>query len=118
MAKSTPKPLPQEEPNELFSFGSGLPFVDKAEYTEKDLSFDISAIQYEEGRGYDGQDRWAITVKVEGRDPEILTLGSNEKRDKQLRDALAYLQLGRAITNVRLRKSGNTYYLVNAKKPS
>lgn len=49
------------------------------------------------------------------RDPEILTLGANPKRDEQLRSAQAHLQRGGSIKNKRLRRSGGAYYLVDGK---
>ena len=60
-----------------------------------------------------GQDRWALTVKVADRDREILSLGCNPKRDEQLAAAQAHLARGGTIKNVRLRRSGNAYYLTD-----
>ena len=58
---------------ENFSFGSGHSYADNDEYAAKNLTFDVLAIVRETGRGYDGKDRWAITVKAADRDCEILT---------------------------------------------
>lgn len=71
-------------------------------------------IARETGRGYDGKDRWAITVKAADRDCEILTLGCNLKRDEELAKAQTHLEAGGTITNKRLRLSGNAYYLADA----
>jgi hypothetical protein len=96
-----------------FSFGSGRSYADNAEYASKNLSFDILAAAYEPGRGYEGKDRWTITVKAADREPEILSLGSNPKRDEELRAAQAHLERGATITNKRLRLSGNAYYFTD-----
>ncbi len=72
------------ETAENFSFGSGRAYADNAEYASKGLTFDVLAIAREAGRGYDGKDRWALTVKAADRDREILTLGCNPKRDEEL----------------------------------
>lgn len=99
--------------NDTFSFGSATAYADNAEYAEKGLAFAILTIAFEPGRGYEGRDRWAVTVKAEDRDPEIMTLGANAKRDEQLRAAQAHLARGGAIKNVRLHRSGNAYYFTN-----
>jgi hypothetical protein len=70
---------------EKFSFGSGHAFADNAEFASKGLRFDIVEIKFEPGRGYEGHDRWLVTVKVADREPEQLSLGSNPGRDQQLR---------------------------------
>ena len=57
-------------------------------------TFDVLAIVREPGRGYDSQDRWALTVKAADRNAEILTLGCNPKRDEELAAAQAYLARG------------------------
>ncbi len=97
-----------------FSFGSGRAYADAAEYASKGLSFDVLAIAREPGRGYDGKDRWALTVKAADRDCEILTLGCNPGRDEELVAAQAHLERGGTITNKRLRLSGGAYYLADA----
>ena len=98
---------------ENFSFGSGHTFADNGEYVDKALTFDVLAIAREPGRGYDGKDRWALTVKAADRDCEILTLGCNTKRDEELAAAQAHLARGGTIANKRLRRSGNAYYLTD-----
>jgi hypothetical protein len=98
-----------------FSFGSAHTYADNAEYASKGLAFDVLAIAREAGRGYEpGKDRWALTVKAAERDCEILTLGSNPKRDEELAKAQAHLERGGSITNKRLRLSGGAYYLADA----
>jgi hypothetical protein len=96
-----------------FRFGAGRSYADNDEYAEKALLFEILAIEYEPGQGYEGRDRWALTVKAKDRDPEILTLGANPKRGEQLRNAQAHLKRGGSLKNKRLRRSGNAYYLVD-----
>ena len=111
MKRPTRKVTGQEEPtsNGGFSFGSTGSFADNDEFVSKDLAFDVLAIAYEPGRGFEGRDRWAVTVKVADREPEILSLGSNPGRDEELR-AHKRTSNGGAIVNKRLRRSGNAYY--------
>lgn len=101
------------ETSENFSFGSGLSYADNADYASKGLTFDILAIERERGRGFDGKDRWSLSVKAGDRDCEILTLGCNPKRDEELAKAQAHLAAGGAITNKRLRLSDGAYYLMD-----
>ena len=102
------------ETSENFSFGSGQSYADNAEYASKGLTFDILAIEREPGRGFDGKDRWSLTVKAADRDSELLTLGCNPKRDEEFAKAKAHLERGRTITNKRLRLSDGVYYLMDA----
>jgi hypothetical protein len=99
---------------EKFSFGSGHAYADNSEFASKGLRFEILEIMFEPGRGYEGHDRWLVTVKVADREPEQLSLTSNPGRDQQLRDAQAYLARGGAIKNVRLRQSGKAYYFTES----
>lgn len=96
-----------------FSFGSGRAYVDNAEVASKGLAFDILAIVREPGRGFDGKDRWSLTVKAADRDCEILTLGCNPKRDEEFAAAQKHLERGGTITNKRLRLSAGAYYLTD-----
>jgi hypothetical protein len=98
---------------ENFSFGSARAYADNVEYADNGTTFDVLAIVHETGRGYDGKDRWALTVKAADRDGEILTLGCNPKRDEELVAAQAHLARGGAIKGKRLRRSGNAYYLTD-----
>ncbi len=115
MKRPTRKVTGQEEPtsNGGFSFGSTGSFADNDEFVSKDLAFDILAIAFEPGRGYEGGDRWAITVKVSDRDCEVMTLGANAKRNEQLREAQAHLERGGSIKNARLRRVKNAYYFTS-----
>ena len=96
-----------------FSFGSGDSYADNSEYASKNLTFDVLAIVRETGRGFDGKDRWSLSVKATDRDCEILTLGCNPKRDEELAAAQAHLARGGTIVNKRLRRSGSAYYLAD-----
>lgn len=100
-------------PSKNFSFGSAHTYAENAEYASKGLAFDVLAILRETGRGFDGKDRWAITVKASDRECDILTLGCNPKRDEELAKAQAHLEAGGSIRNKRLRRSGNAYYLTD-----
>lgn len=100
--------------DDTFSFGSGRLYANNDEYAEKGLLFDILSIEFEPGKGYEGRDRWALTLKAKDREPELMTLGSNPKRDEELRRAQAHLKRGGTLKNVRLRRSGNAYYITEA----
>lgn len=103
-----------DKPGSQFTFGSGTIYADKSEYIEKDLVFTIVSIQHEAGRGFDGDDRWAVSVvPADGRIAEIITFSCNAKRDEQLQAAKAHIKEHGPIKDVRLRKSGNAYYLEN-----
>ena len=99
--------------NDEFSFGSGRVYAKNTEYASKNIRFDILAVEFEPGRGYEGEDRWAVTVKAADRGCEILTLGSNPGRDEDLRKAQAHLGRGGSITNRRLSLSDKAYYFTN-----
>jgi hypothetical protein len=101
---------------EKFSFGSGHAYVDNAELASEGLRFDILEIKFEQGRGFEGRDRWIITIKIGDREPELISLGSNPGRDQQLRDAQAHLARGGKIENVRLRQSGKAYYFTESNR--
>ncbi len=95
---------------EKFSFGSGHTYLDNAELASTGLRFDILEIKFEPERGFEGRDRWIVTIKTGNREPEQISLGSNPGRDQQLRDAQSHLARGGTIENVRLRQSGKAYY--------
>ena len=99
-----------------FSFGSGHGYADYSEFVSKGLRFDVLAVAFEKGRGFKGHDRWLITVKVADREPEMLSLGSNPKRDEQLKAAQAHLEGGGTITNVKLRQSEKAYYFTDGER--
>ena len=99
---------------EKFSFGSGHAYVDNAELAGEGLRFDILEIEFEQGRGFEGRDRWIVTIKIGDREPELISLGSNPGRDQQLREAQAYLARGGKIENVRLRQSGKAYFFTES----
>lgn len=112
-ARSTKGNPDVSETSGNFSFGSDRSYADNAAYASENLAFDVHAIVRETGRGYDGKDRWAITIKATNRDREILTLGCNPKRDEELAAAQAHLARGGTITNKRLRLSDGAYYLTD-----
>ena len=99
--------------NDEFSFGSGRVYADNAEYASKNIPFDILAIEFEPGRGYEGQDRWAVTVKAPDHGREVLVLGSNPGRDEELKRAQAHLERGGPLTNRRLRRFDKAYYFTD-----
>src|ERR1700684_1174040 len=85
--------------DETFSFGSGKPYASNDEYAAKGLLFEILSIEFEPGKGYDGRNRGALAVKVKDREPELMTLGSNPKRDQELQRAQAHLTRGGTLKN-------------------
>jgi hypothetical protein len=100
-----------EKATEAFSFQSMLSYADKDEYAAKALLFDIESIAFEPNAGFDGRDRWSIRVAThDGRGAELITLQSNEKRDEQMRRAATHIDSNGAIKNIRLKRSGKTYY--------
>jgi hypothetical protein len=99
---------------EKFSFGSGHQYLDNADLASKGLRFDVLEIKFDPGQGYQNQDRWLVTIKFPGGEPGLLSLGSNPGRDRQLRDAQAFLARGDKITNVRLRQHGKAYYFTES----
>lgn len=102
-----------------FSFSTGALYADKDEYTSKNLIFTINAIEFQEKRGFEGADRWAVTVSFDdGRPHEIVTLQSNDERDAELRAAATHIENHGPIPNTVLVKSGKAYYFrkVDTKK--
>ncbi len=98
-----------------FVFQSGLPYADKDEYTAKALVFDIKAISFEPNGGFEGQDRWVLRVLChDGRGEQLLSLGSNAKRDEQLHNAKAFIEKKGPIKNSRLKLAGKAYFLENS----
>ena len=99
-----------------FSFGPTSPFADKSEYVDKKLLFTIREIELEIGRGFEGADRWSVTVEPDDeRGTETLTFGCNKERDRQFSSARKYIAARGPISGVRLKKSGNAYYLETAR---
>jgi hypothetical protein len=94
-----------------FSFSTAVPYADKDEYLSKNLVFTINKIDFQEGAGFEGTDRWTITVSPDdGRPDEIITLHANPKRDDQLKSAKEHISAHGPIRNVRLTRSGKAYY--------
>ena len=94
-----------------FFFATGALYADKDELVSKKLVFTIKAIEFQESRGFEGADRWAITVSVnDGRPDEIITLQSNDERDAELQSAAAHIEDHGPIGNTILVKSGKAYY--------
>ena len=113
-ATNTPRNLKKRGVNTTFTFDLNSQFANNDEYASKGLVFDIVAISYEPGKGYEGSDRWALSVKPKDREVETMTLGSNLRRDEQLRAVQAFIDRQGSVTNVRLEKSRNAYYFENA----
>ncbi len=98
-----------------FVFSGSIPYAEKSEYVEKNLIFAIISIEFEAGRGFEGEDRWAATVEpTDDRGQEIITFTCNDKRDEQLKTAQAYIKQHGSIQGVSLIKSGKAYVFRNA----
>lgn len=98
-----------------FSFSSGAVYADLDEYLAKGLIFTIRSIAFEPNAGYEGADRWAITIAPDdGRPDEIITLQSNAKRDAELKAAAAHIAKHGPMPNIKLVKSGKAYYFRKA----
>jgi hypothetical protein len=115
-ARSGKSKVTDADPIAEFSFfAGGAPYADKDEYLSKALVFVIVTIEFEEGRGYEGADRWAVTVETgDGRGREIITLGANKRRNEQMRAARDHIAKRGPICGVCLKRSGRAYYLANA----
>jgi hypothetical protein len=114
MRTSSKRPPANSSDSAGFSFAIGTPYADKTEYTEKNLLFKVASIEFEEGRGFDGADRWSVTVQPEdGRGSELLTFSCNDKRDQQMHAALQYINRNGPIHGVRPKRFGKAYYLDN-----
>lgn len=111
---TSPRTAQKRTESSVFTFDSGVPFANNDEYASKGLIFDILAVSFEAEKGYEGSDRWALRVKAQDREVEMMTLGSNPGRDEQMRAAQAFLDGQGAILNVRLKKSRNAFYFENA----
>lgn len=98
---------------ERFEFGSGQSYAKASDFAADGTSFAILGIVFEPNRGYEDQDRWSITIKPVDREAAILTLGSNPRRDEELRAAQAHLERGGKLINIRLHRSGKAFYFVN-----
>ena len=114
ISTSTPRTSQKDNEVEVFSFDSGALFASNEEYASKGITFDILAITFESGKGFEGSDRWSLRVKPQDREVEIMTLGSNPGRDEQMRAAESFIDRKGAISNKRLKKSRNTYYIEDA----
>lgn len=98
-----------------FTFSGALPYADKSEYIDKDLVFRIVAIDYQKGMGFEGSDRWAVTVeRGDLGGEELLTFGCNEKRNAQMQAAATHIKQHGPIANTHLKKVGRAYYLESA----
>jgi hypothetical protein len=98
-----------------FSFSAAPLYADKDEFLGKNLVFTIKGVEFQEGAGFEGADRWAVTVSPsDGRLDEIITLQSNDNRDDQLRAAADHINKHGPIPNTKLVKSGKAYYFRKA----
>ena len=98
-----------------FSFSSGGgSYADKNELASKRLVFTVTDIRLEEGKGFEGDDRWALDIEF-SEDPEraeeILTFGCNKKRDLVMHAAQEEIEANGPIKGVTLAKVGSAYYL-------
>jgi hypothetical protein len=95
-----------------FSFSTGaVPYADKAAYVANQVVFNLTALEYQAKRGYNGVDRWAATVMLQdGKTVEVITLPTNDKRNAQLEAAKNYIDANGSIPNLQLAKAGSAFY--------
>jgi hypothetical protein len=88
-----------------------IPYANKAAYAHDRRTFTITALEYQPQAGYNGVDRWAVTVILaDKRTVEIITLPANDKRNSQLRTAQAQIERYGRFANLRLVRAGSAYY--------
>jgi hypothetical protein len=96
-----------------FSFGEGTDYADKSEYTTKALVFSITDVTFEREAGFEGADRWSVTIHAQdGREPQLMTFGTNPKRNDLMEALMAHIAAHGPV-DATLVKSGNAYYFKN-----
>lgn len=91
----------------------------KDEYTDKDIKFRVLDVQFEAGDGYKGQDRWAVVIRNERGENEVLTFSCNEGRDISMNQAQTCLEQGTdmgLLHLVEIGKEPNKFHVINAVK--
>ena len=99
--------------------GTEINYAAKDEYTDKDIKFRVIDIQFEEGLGYEGQDRWAVVVRNGAHETEVLTFSCNEGRDASMNQAQTCLEEGVDMGLLHLVEVGppnKKYHVINAVK--
>lgn len=93
-------------------------YVTKDEYVAAETPFALVDVEFQPTAGYNETPRWCATVAPnDGRPHELLTLGSNPKRDTQMQAAKAHIDAHGPIPNLRLVKIGNAYYFRSVDPP-
>jgi len=99
--------------------GTEINYAAKDEYTDKDIKFRVLDVQFEEGDGYKGKDRWAVVIRNERGENEALTFGCNEGRDLSMNQAQTCLENGvdmGLLHLVEIGKEPNKFHVINAVK--
>ena len=99
--------------------GTEINYAAKDEYTDKDIKFRVLDVQFEEGDGYKGQDRWAVVIRNERGENEVLTFSCNEGRDLSMNQAQTCLEEGTdmgLLHLVEIGKEPNKFHVINAVK--
>lgn len=118
MTKPTVTPSKSSVPNYVSDNPfAGAPelYASKDEHIDKGLLFDIKNVEFQRAAGYEGADRWLLTIDTiypNGMTVnEIMSFGVNEKRDEQMRAAIVYIKKNGPVKSCRLAKSGNAMYI-------
>ena len=99
--------------------GKEINYAAKDEYTDKDIKFRVLDVQFEEGDGYKGKDRWAVVIRNERGEDEVLTFSCNEERDISMNQAQTCLEQGvdmGLLHLVQLGKVPKQFHVINAVK--
>jgi hypothetical protein len=92
--------------------------ADKNEYVKNNLVFKIVHLMRKEG-SIESADHWVVTVQPDdGRPPEVIALRCNPQRDEELWIAEDYVNDKGPMANIRLVKSGKTYYFLKPRARS
>ena len=95
-------------------------YASKDEHIDKGLLFDIHGVEFQRGQGFEGADRWLLTIETHYPNGkivnEIMSFGPNQKRDEQMSAAIVYIKKNGPVEHCRLAKSGNAQYINVATK--
>ena len=99
--------------------GKEINYAVKDEYTDKDIKFYVRDVQFEKGEGYEGKDRWAVVIRNERGEDEVLTFSCNEERDISMNQAQTCLEQGvdmGLLHLVQIGKVPKQFHVINAVK--
>ena len=115
-SKNTTPPFVSDNP---FAGAPEL-YASKDEHIDKGLLFDIHGVEFQREQGFEGADRWLLTIETHYPNGkivnEIMSFGPNQKRDEQMSAAIVYIKKNGPVEHCRLAKSGNAQYINVATK--